>query len=688
MKNNKNRFLALILCFILSFNILGAFEVPEAEAIAGVDDVAFMCLLAGVVASSGYVVTNNNGLSALGSSIDRYISDNFDSDSDVAKQRQAVGATGIGASIATNTIPALISVIKDFTDSFRSTSSSVSSSSFSGYSSYCVMSYDDVLSACGVHYVNSSNKIASLGSSNKCAGYIMASPSSNDIKNYGSNVKYVIYALTPNSSMKDAFIRKADNSYSMPCYYSIFYVYDDTYWGGLKVTGASGNYSPTSVTSDRVVSIGTGSLSLWDVDAENASMRAYYPTGSTSFVGDGKARTLAPNLPVTRNNVTTIYEDSISDGATDAEALDRAIEALENNSAVATAEISSILNQYLSTIIEKLDSITVALSKPITEGSSALELEESQWKVVEGQGGNPKNDDDDNNKRPKWATLAFLAPLLMVAEDIFEETGLNNDILEGIESGVSSGFDAVKSGVNSLVDFVSSILDAIRQLPRLIYNEFKEILEAMKEGIEILIQNVIEILQAVKVGIETLVNYVSDILQQLQALPQALADIIEAQFSKIEINPLVQPIVQPELNPNIEVNPAIEVNPNIELQPLLNPLAEIVRLLQEILDAIKEFFRIDTASIADNWNTKTPNFSIQKYANPFIIAYDFGNEPPIIEVDTPSIVRGFYDKDKIVIFDARDFDKYFKVIRMIVNAIIIIAYAYACLCKFKVRFSM
>ena len=123
MKKNKNRFIALILCLILSFNIVSAFEVPEAEAIAGVDDVAFMCLLAGVVGSTGYLVSNQSGLSALGSSLDRYISDNYSADSDVVKQRKAVGATGIGASIALSSVPALISVIKEFSNSFRSTSS-------------------------------------------------------------------------------------------------------------------------------------------------------------------------------------------------------------------------------------------------------------------------------------------------------------------------------------------------------------------------------------------------------------------------------------------------------------------------------------------------------------------------------------------------------------------------------------
>ncbi len=689
MKNNKKRFLALILCFILSFNILGAFEVPEAEAIAGVDDVAFMCLLAGVVASSGYVVTNNNGLSALGSSIDRYISDNFDSDSDVAKQRQAVGATGIGASIATNTIPALIGVIKDFTDSFKSNPNTISNNSVSEHNN---LTQADIYSLNGIHKVRSDYKTFDSpdSSTNLFSGSVLVTPSERSIKDFGGvrELKYVLYAFTYSKEQSSTSIRKANNSYTIPGRCKYGFIYKDEYNGGLMTTGFYDSTSGPTFDASRVVSLNAGSYSMWDVDSENQAMRAYYPTGSTSFVGDGKARTLAPNLPVTRNNVTTIYEDSISDGATDAEALDRAIEALENNSAVATAEISSILNQYLSTIIEKLDSITVSLSKPITEGSSALELEESQWKVVEGQGGNPKNDDDNNNKRPKWATLAFLAPLVMVAEDLLDSSGVSNDILEGIKSGVNTGFENIGNAIDSIKGFVSSILEAIKALPVAIFNAFKDFLNEWKAGIEFYYQAVVDIIQAMKVGIETLVNYVFDILTQLQALPQALADIIADQFAKIEINPLIQPIVQPELNPNIEVNPAIEVNPNIELSPLVNPLAEIVRLLEEILEAIKEFFSINTEAIADNWNSKTPNFSINKYAKPFIFAHEFGNEPPILVVDTPDVVRGFYDKDQIVIFDARNYDKYFKIIRMIVNAIIIIAYAYACLCKFKVRFSM
>ena len=678
MKNNKKRFIALFLCLILSFNIVSAFEVPEAEAIAGVDDVAFMCLLAGVVASTGYVVSSHDGLSSLGSSLDRYIDDNYSADSDVVKQRKAVGATGIGASIALSSVPALISVIKDFSNSFRS-SSVAFSNNVDDVTKYKTLSCATIFSSCGIHL----GKFSNPDTEPEYCAYFLC-------RNNDSMYPYILYALTPDQYLKDngGVIRKSNNKYSFPCYYDKYFLSVDSSYGGLTTTGKYGNYSPRTISCNDVVSFSSGSLHLWDVDAENQAMRAYYPTGSASFVGDGKARTLAPEMPVTTNNITNIYENSIADGASDTEALERAIQALDHNSQVANAEMSSILNQYLSQILTKLDSIIVALSKPATEGSSALQLEGEQWKVVEGQGGNPKNDDDNNNKRPKWATLAFLAPLVLVAEDLLDSSGISNDILEGIKSNVHTGFENIGNAIDSIKGFVSSILEAIKALPEAIFNAFKDFLNEWKAGIEFYYQSVVDIIQAMKVGIETLVNYVSDILTQLQALPQALADIIEAQFAKIEINPLIQPIVQPELNPNIEVNPVIEVNPNIELSPLLNPLAEIVRLLEEILDAIKQFFSINTEAISSNWNSKTPNFSINKYAKPFIFAHEFGDEPPILVVDTPDVVRGFYDQDQIVIFDARNYDKYFKIIRMIVNAIIIIAYAYACLCKFKVRFSM
>lgn len=693
MKKNKKRFIALILCLILSFNIVSAFEVPEAEAIAGVDDVAFMCLLAGVVASTGYLVTNQSGLSSLGSSLDRYIADNYSADSDVAKQRKAVGATGIGASIALSSVPALISVIKDFSNSFRSTSEGLSNNG-----SFNKITEASVFSRYGfIHKVQSSSnkKIISFDdSSSSYYGSVLCSPTEKQMRDFGNGgkLKYVLYAFCGKSSSSElpstSSIRVVNGSYVIPCGSKYAFIYNDDYNGGCYTTGFYDWTSTSTFETSRVVSLDEGCFSTWNLDAENQAMRAYYPTGSASFVGDGKARTLAPEMPVTTNNITNIYENSIADGASDSEALEKAIQALDHNSQVANAEMSSILNQYLSQILTKLDSITVALSKPATEGSSALQLDQEQWKVVEGSGGNPKNDDDNNNKRPKWATLAFLAPLVMVAEDLLDSSGVSNDILEGIKSGVNTGFENIGNAIDSIKGFVSSILEAIKALPEAIFNAFKDFLNEWKAGIEFYYQSVVDIIQAMKVGIETLVNYVFDILTQLQALPQALADIIADQFAKIEINPLIQPIVQPELNPNIEVNPAIEVNPNIELSPLLNPLAEIVRLLEEILEAIKEFFSINPEAISDNWNSKTPNFSIQKYAKPFIFAHEFGNEPPILVVDTPDIVRGFYDQDQIVIFDARNYDKYFKIIRMIVNAIIIIAYAYACLCKFKVRFSM
>ena len=682
MKKNKNRFIALILCLILSFNIVSAFEVPEAEAIAGVDDVAFMCLLAGVVGSTGYIVSNQSGLSALGSSLDRYIADNYSADSDVAKQRKAVGATGIGASIALSSVPALISVIKNFASSVNSRNAAYTGA----IGEFDKMTLSDVMA----HYPYihpSGNREWSDLTSNKYSGCLIAYSDDYIKKNFGSSVVYVVYAFTHHINESSTITLK-DGKYSMPCSFDKYLVYvDSSNIGGFYATRL-GNYAG-SIVSSCVISADWGAYTIYDLSSVDDNMKKYYPNiDSVSFVGDGKARTLAPEMPVTTNNITNIYENSIADGASDTEALEKAIQALDHNSQVANAEMTSILNQYLSQIITKLDSITVALSKPATEGSSALQLEGEQWKVVEGSGGNPKNDDDNNNKRPKWATLAFLAPLVMVAEDLLDSSGVSNDILEGIKSGVNTGFENIGNAIDSIKGFVSSILEAIKALPEAIFNAFKDFLNEWKAGIEFYYQAVVDIIQAMKVGIETLVNYVFDILTQLQALPQALADILADQFAKIEINPLIQPIVQPELNPNIEVNPAIEVNPNIELSPLLNPLAEIVRLLEEILEAIKEFFSINTEAISDNWNSKTPNFSINKYAKPFIFAHEFGNEPPILVVDTPDVVRGFYDHDQIVIFDARNYDKYFKIIRMIVNAIIIIAYAYACLCKFKVRFSM
>lgn len=692
MKKNKKRFIALILCLILSFNIVSAFEVPEAEAIAGVDDVAFIGIVSALMTSCGYVASNRSDLDSISSSAYSYLNDTQSNNSALQSELSNLSNYSAGdvifksqVGIIENCLMPFIKMVCSLKKNFDQPSDMYNDKGMIKGTSYLWANYSQ--------YMSNIDKDAFKKDAFNDKYYDFIEVKPKQVDSNGRAYFYVYFyecgsanphkTIDSNTTFSGAYVKFLQSDSSIPNSYKIQAISMGSvfhycgYFSDVK-------YNPSSSY------IWSNSCSAPDSMSGNEMSKYLDSSKTLRLYGDGKARKLSNSITLKSKTLS----DTFSAGVNADSSVDQKNEYATNiinstyNTYTNSTDSELLRNSALEQILDKLTSLEVAFSKPATEGSSALQLDQEQWKVVEGSGGNPKNDDDNNNKRPKWATLAFLAPLVMVAEDLLDSSGVSNDILEGIKSGVNTGFENIGNAIDSIKGFVSSILEAIKALPEAIFNAFKDFLNEWKAGIEFYYQSVVDIIQAMKVGIETLVNYVFDILTQLQALPQALADIIADQFAKIEINPLIQPIVQPELNPNIEVNPAIEVNPNIELSPLLNPLAEIVRLLEEILEAIKEFFSINPEAISDNWNSKTPNFSIQKYAKPFIFAHEFGNEPPILVVDTPDVVRGFYEHDQIVIFDARNYDKYFKIIRMIVNAIIIIAYAYACLCKFKVRFSM
>lgn len=89
--------------------------------------------------------------------------------------------------------------------------------------------------------------------------------------------------------------------------------------------------------------------------------------------------------------------------------------------------------------------------------------------------------------------------------------------------------------------------------------------------------------------------------------------------------------------------------------------------------------RVETAKFVD-LKPKTSLFQINR---------SFSKDYPVLKMKTPGIVKkAGYQNEEIILFNGKDYATYFVWVRNLLTAFFIVAYAYMCLKKFKVRFTM
>ena len=341
-----------------------------------------------------------------------------------------------------------------------------------------------------------------------------------------------------------------------------------------------------------------------------------------------------------------------------------------------------ITNQtnVLSDILGQLVSIRSLMNSHYkTDGSSALKEDvddiAEQFKVVEGGGGSP-NDEDPDDEPHVWLgkftkSVGFLMPLIVYfSEPLIQLTKFQNKI-SNLLTSFSNLIETIKN--NS-----AAILDAILNLPSNIWNsltiafpdgipiEFPDLSELPKKFHDYFVEHPISwplelpSWDAVK---ETLLN----IPNEFKDLGKAIKEIFED--FHIEL-PSSIPLEFPDLG-----------------------LDGIKDLLQDIANSLKKTFVPDFAAIKEsaieNNIALNDHFGFSKFKLVFDgFHFKPSNDYPVIKIACPDILKPFVKQDELILFNGADFKDYFKFFRAILEACIIITYFYALLRKFKINLSM
>lgn len=369
----------------------------------------------------------------------------------------------------------------------------------------------------------------------------------------------------------------------------------------------------------------------------------------------GKA--ISTDTPITISSVTTAkkVEDAISNAkAENPDITDDEIDSLVDTIISGNEKVEDAVQDSTQATIEsgnKIVSAIKAFQNAWTDGSSAIKQKvddiADQFTVVQG-GSDPDEDPDDDPHiwQPNLIfTVKFLQPL----------------------------FDYFGDPLSQVTKFLDKIWNCVGNLPLL-----------FDDSSGLYLGNVFS-------NIAGAVNILAGVARTLGELPGAiasqLAEIIEIpQISPAEIveafnNELIWPDYSPEVS--VEV-PDVQVN--------IPAFPDYFGILGQILAAIQSFFILDTDVVAesivglqDEWKLHFSLFYdlVDIYQGAKVSSdYDY----PVIKIQTPDILSGFYEDDYIVLLDFSDYADYMVWVRRILRAIIWVSFGYYIIKHFDIEF--
>ena len=340
----------------------------------------------------------------------------------------------------------------------------------------------------------------------------------------------------------------------------------------------------------------------------------------------------------------------------------------ETTDEVATS--NSWLSKIYTKINTRLDTTLSSVKSAIVDGTSALKEDtediRDSFKVIKGGGGSQEPDEDPEPH--VWApvipdTARFLKPVL--------------EFLGKPLSIITKYLDKLKTGVEDLLKEIKSIRVGWQEWIKGTYDNCTGIFNTS-------LPNIIQILQGLANSAKDFPANIASSLAEI--LPDALNNVLD----KIEV--IVPPIEIPE----ITVSPApVEVQvPTPEVQVNIPPIPDYTGLLQQILAAIQNIFALDADAVGDA--QKRFNDAVDDVV-PDLPDFPklFGSfqttdkiEYPVFKMQTPEVLREYYDHDYIILLDCKDYAEYIVWIRRILQAAIWLTFAYAVLCHFKVDLSV
>lgn len=340
----------------------------------------------------------------------------------------------------------------------------------------------------------------------------------------------------------------------------------------------------------------------------------------------------------------------------------------ETTDEVATS--NSWLSKIYTKINTRLDTTLSSVKSAIVDGTSALKEDtediRDSFKVIKGGGGSQEPDEDPEPH--VWApvipdTARFLKPVL--------------EFLGKPLSIITKYLDKLKTGVEDLLKEIKSIRVGWQEWIKGTYDNCTGIFNTS-------LPNIIQILQGLANSAKDLPANIASSLAEI--LPDALNNVLD----KIEV--IVPPIEIPE----ITVSPTpVEVQvPTPEVQVNIPPIPDYTGLLQQILAAIQNIFALDADAVGDA--QKRFNDAVDDVV-PDLPDFPklFGSfqttdkiEYPVFKMQTPKVLREYYDHDYIILLDCKDYAEYIVWVRRILQAAIWLTFAYAVLCHFKVDLSV
>lgn len=368
----------------------------------------------------------------------------------------------------------------------------------------------------------------------------------------------------------------------------------------------------------------------------------------------GKA--ISIDTPITITSVTTAkkVEDAISNAkAENPDITEDEIDTLVDTIISGNEKVEDAVQDSTQATIDsgnKIVSAIKALQNAWTDGSSAIKQKvddiADQFTVVQSD---PDPDEDPDEDPHIWLpntlfTVNFLQPII----EFFGEP------------------------LSQVTKFLDRIWNSVEALPLL-----------FDDSSGLYLGNVFS-------NIAGVVNILGGLARTLGDLPGAIA----SELAEIIEIPLISPAEIVEAFNNElawpEISPEITVNPNVEVS--IPEFPDYFGILGQILAAIQSFFILDTDAIAvaidglqDEWKLHFSLFydlvDIYQGAN---VSSDY--DYPVIKIQTPDILSGFYQDDYIILLDFADYAEYMVWVRRILRAIIWVSFGYYIIKHFDIEF--
>lgn len=373
--------------------------------------------------------------------------------------------------------------------------------------------------------------------------------------------------------------------------------------------------------------------------------------GQTALI-DSISQSLADmdSKTLTDDEINQIVEDALSNYKDIADSV--------QDNTEDTAQNTATTNSWLSKIYSKLNAISKSVS-----GNNALKLEDdvsSQFKVMEGGDSDPGND----NEPPKitgigaFVTVKLLQPVVEALDiSLKNVTKWFSKVVKTITESVAQSTEAQVKAQEETTKAVNNAVSQIQELPESIPLSIPETLPDMfPKSIPLEIPDSLADMFPKSIPLE---------------IPETFADIFPDSI----------PLTMPENFPE-----------SVSLS-----LPDLEPAMDKFLDKFKKLFELDLEPINDEINDNVEKLDKKLPVSQFKLVldefkFDDTYDYPVIKMKCPQILVSFLGESKniqdgyLILFDGKDYADTFKMIRALLTALIWLTYAYACLCKFRVRF--